>query len=68
MIATESTNARVLSAEALARITGGRAVADPLAARAAAIADAGPEGVVVICGSLYLLHDLADNLGASPTP
>ena len=69
VIATESSNARVLSATEVWRgITGGRVVSDPVAARAAAIAEAGPEGAVLVCGSLYLLHDLADQLGASPTP
>ena len=68
VIATQSSNERVLSATDLAAITGGRAVSDPVAARAAAIAEAGRDGAVVVCGSLYLLHDLADHLGASPMP
>ena len=68
VIATESSNERVLGAADLARITGGRAVSDPVAARSAAIAEAGRDGAVVVCGSLYLLHDLADHLGASPMP
>ena len=41
VIATESSNDRVLRAPDLAPITGGRAVSDPVAARAAAIAEAG---------------------------
>ena len=68
MVTDESSNDRVLSAPDLARITGGRAVSDPVEARAAAIAEAGRDGAVVVCGSLYLLHDLADHLGASPMP
>jgi dihydrofolate synthase/folylpolyglutamate synthase len=62
VIATQSTNARVLSAEQLARFTGGRAIADPMEARDAALAAARPEGAVVVCGSLYLLHDLDERL------
>ena len=63
VIATESSNARVLSAAEVARLSGGRVVADPVAARAAAIIEAGPEGAVLVCGSLYLLHDLTERLG-----
>ena len=41
---------------------GGRAIADPVAARAAGLELAGPDGALVVCGSLYLLHDLAERL------
>ena len=68
VIATESSNPRVLSATEVARLSGGRVVSDPVAARAAAIAEAGPEGAVLVCGSLYLLHDLTERLGAAATP
>jgi dihydrofolate synthase / folylpolyglutamate synthase len=68
VIATESSNARVLSAAEVARLSGGRVVADPVAARAAAIIEAGPDGAVLVCGSLYLLHDLTERLGAATTP
>jgi dihydrofolate synthase/folylpolyglutamate synthase len=58
IIATESTNPRVLPAAELAAVTGGEAEPDPVAARARAFALAGPRGAVLVCGSLYLLHDL----------
>ena len=41
-------------------ITGGAATADPHEALEAARTLAGPRGAVVVCGSLYLLHDLSD--------
>jgi dihydrofolate synthase / folylpolyglutamate synthase len=66
VIATESTNSRVMPARDLARITGGEAVSDPLEARARARGLAGEDGAVVVCGSLYLLHDLTEQLGSSP--
>jgi dihydrofolate synthase/folylpolyglutamate synthase len=68
VIATESSNARVLRAAALAELTGGPAIADPVEARAAAVELAGPDGAVVVCGSLYLLHDLAERLVVARRP
>ncbi len=65
VIATESSNDRVMGATELSAITGGRAIADPVAARDAAIALAKPDGVVLVCGSLYLLHDLNEKLGTA---
>jgi dihydrofolate synthase/folylpolyglutamate synthase len=65
VIATESSNSRVMPAAELARITGGVSIADPVAARAAATDAAGPNGAVLICGSLYLLHDLNEKLGTA---
>jgi len=63
IITTRSSHARAVDADglaALARAAGSeaRAVADPRAALAAAREQAGPEGVVVVAGSLYLLADL----------
>ena len=58
IVATGSSNPRVLSPAELGELTGGPVEPDPLAARLAGIARAGGEGAVVICGSLYLLHDL----------
>ncbi len=66
VIATESTNSRVMPALELSRVTGGEAVSDPVQARARALALAGEQGAVVVCGSLYLLHDLTEQLGSSP--
>jgi dihydrofolate synthase / folylpolyglutamate synthase len=68
VIATQSSNDRVLSAEALAELTGGPAIADPVAARAAGLELAGPGGALVVCGSLYLLHDLAERLVVAEQP
>jgi dihydrofolate synthase/folylpolyglutamate synthase len=58
IVATQSTNPRVLPAPALAAITGGEAEPDPVAARERAVRLAGRGGAVIVCGSLYLLHDL----------
>ena len=62
VIATQSSNDRVLPAAELAELTGGPAIADPVAARAVGLELAGPDGALVVCGSLYLLHDLAERL------
>jgi dihydrofolate synthase/folylpolyglutamate synthase len=65
LVATESSNARSLGAGELA----GRAepyfqhveaVPDPIAARARARVLAGPDGALLVTGSLYLLTDLSD--------
>jgi dihydrofolate synthase/folylpolyglutamate synthase len=58
IVATQSTNRRVLSAADLAAVTGGEAEPDPVRARERAIQLAGSRGAVIVCGSLYLLHDL----------
>jgi dihydrofolate synthase/folylpolyglutamate synthase len=65
LIATESSNARALPAGELAAraepyFRDVHAVADPGAARAQALVLAGPEGAVVVTGSLYLLAELSD--------
>ncbi|MCC6221865.1 MAG: bifunctional folylpolyglutamate synthase/dihydrofolate synthase [Thermoleophilia bacterium] len=66
LVATSSTSARSRPAAELAALARERglfrhveAVADPVAARARARELAGPAGVVVVAGSLYLLVDLA---------
>ncbi len=69
IIATQSSNPRSLRADTLAALTGGLAEPDPAVARERALALAGPSGAVVICGSLYLLHDLTTrsaNAGTAP--
>jgi dihydrofolate synthase/folylpolyglutamate synthase len=58
IVATQSTNPRVLPAAELAAITGGECEPDPVRARARAIQLTGRDGAVIVCGSLYLLHDL----------
>jgi dihydrofolate synthase/folylpolyglutamate synthase len=58
VVATQSTNPRVLPAAELAAITGGEFEPDPGRARARAIELSGRGGAVIVCGSLYLLHDL----------
>jgi dihydrofolate synthase/folylpolyglutamate synthase len=63
-VATQSSNARALPAEALAGLARGRfssveAVPEPKAARARARELAGPNGAVLVTGSLYLLADLS---------
>jgi dihydrofolate synthase/folylpolyglutamate synthase len=64
LVATESSNARTLPADELARL-GGRwfprteTTPDPTGALAAARAIAGADGAVLVTGSLYLLADLA---------
>jgi hypothetical protein len=62
-VATRSSHARAIAAEELAghaRRAGlpARTVDEPVAALGAALAEAGPEGAVVVAGSLYLLADL----------
>jgi dihydrofolate synthase / folylpolyglutamate synthase len=64
LIATESRNGRALPAAELAALGSAHfenveALADPAAARARAIELAGPEGAVLVTGSLYLLADLS---------
>ena len=69
IIATRSRHARAVPADQLAdiaRAQGHRveAVADPVAALDAARTAAGPGGIVVVAGSLYLLRDLRPRLTA----
>jgi folylpolyglutamate synthase/dihydropteroate synthase len=59
IIATSSANPRALPAAVVASLAGGPAAEDPGEALEAARVLAGPAGAVVVCGSLYLLHDLA---------
>ena len=59
IVATASSNDRALPADELARLTGGSQAADPHEALDGRTTLAGPAGAVVVCGSLYLLHDLA---------
>jgi dihydrofolate synthase / folylpolyglutamate synthase len=59
IVATTSSNDRSLPADDIARLTGGASAPDPHEALEAARTLAGPRGAVVVCGSLYLLHDLA---------
>jgi dihydrofolate synthase/folylpolyglutamate synthase len=64
LVATESSNARSLRAHELAQLAGGRfarveALQDPCAARARALELAGPDGAVLVTGSLYLLMELS---------
>lgn len=59
IIATTTSNPRALPAEAIASLTGGTATDDPAQALEAARVLAGRSGAVVVCGSLYLLHDLS---------
>jgi dihydrofolate synthase/folylpolyglutamate synthase len=59
IVATTSSNPRALPAEAIASLAGGPAADSPHEALEAARVLAGPTGAVVVCGSLYLLHDLA---------
>jgi len=58
IVATTSSNPRALPADALASLTGGTAADRPTEALDAARVLAGRTGAVVVCGSLYLLHDL----------
>ncbi len=63
LVATESSNTRSLSAAELARLAGRwfartETEPDPVAAVAEARALAGPDGAVLVTGSLYLLADL----------
>lgn len=64
LLATQSRNARALPAEELAAIAAAHfsrveAIPDPRAARARALELAGPDGAVLVTGSLYLLSDLS---------
>jgi dihydrofolate synthase/folylpolyglutamate synthase len=68
IVATQSTNSRAMPADTLGALTGGPAEPDPVAARERAIALAGRSGAVVICGSLYLLHDLTTRLAGAGKP
>jgi dihydrofolate synthase / folylpolyglutamate synthase len=68
IVATQSTNSRAMPADTLSSLTGGPAEPDPVVARERAIALAGRSGAVVICGSLYLLHDLTTRLAGAGTP
>ena len=63
LVATSSSNARALAADELARLARPHfdrveALADPLEALARARGLAGPGGMVLVTGSLYLLADL----------
>jgi dihydrofolate synthase/folylpolyglutamate synthase len=58
VVGTTSSNPRALPASVIAGITGGATAEDPHQALEAARVLAGPRGAVVVCGSLYLLHDL----------
>jgi dihydrofolate synthase/folylpolyglutamate synthase len=62
-VATRSSNARAVPAEELARLAAPHfasveAVSDPAGAVARARSVAGPDGAVLVTGSLYLLSDL----------
>jgi dihydrofolate synthase/folylpolyglutamate synthase len=66
IVATQSGNPRALPAVELATLAGDACAgcdADPARALALARRLAGPRGAVVVCGSLYLLHDLGRRLG-----
>jgi dihydrofolate synthase/folylpolyglutamate synthase len=63
LIATQSTNARAIPAGELASRAEGyfrhvESIADPAEARRRALALAGPDGAVLVTGSLYLLAEL----------
>ncbi len=64
LVATESANARAVPAQRLAELAAPRfsrveALADPGAARARGLALAGPDGALLVVGSLYLLSELS---------
>ncbi len=64
LVATESRNDRVLPAAELAAVASAHferveAVPEPAAARARALELAGPDGAVLVTGSLYLLAELS---------
>jgi dihydrofolate synthase/folylpolyglutamate synthase len=64
LVATESANGRVVPAAELAALGSAHfdrveTVPDPAAARARALDLAGPDGAVLVTGSLYLLADLS---------
>jgi len=66
IVATRSSNPRALDAEelaALARVPA-EAVDEPAEALRRARALAGPDGAVLVTGSLYLLQDLSIQEGA----
>jgi len=70
LVATESSSARALPVEDLAAraepyFKHVEAVADPSAARLRGLELAGPDGAVLVAGSLYLLADLS-NAGYNP--
>jgi dihydrofolate synthase/folylpolyglutamate synthase len=62
IIATTSSNPRSLPADTVASLAGGPSCDRPKEALAAARVLAGPNGAVVVCGSLYLLHDLSGDV------
>jgi dihydrofolate synthase/folylpolyglutamate synthase len=74
LVGTRSSHPRAVSPATLAALAADRgvealAIEDPQEALAAARTLAGPEGAVVVCGSLYLLSDLRPRLApASETP
>ena len=74
LVATSSANGRALPADDLARRAARffarvEAVPDPVAARERARAAAGPDGAVLVSGSLYLLASLANvRMPALPWP
>ncbi len=74
VVGTRSSHPRAVSPETLAGLAAERgvealAVEDPLEAVATARALAGPDGAVVVCGSLYLVSDLRPRLApASERP
>jgi dihydrofolate synthase/folylpolyglutamate synthase len=66
LVATESSNGRVLPAAELAALGSAHfdrveAEPDPLAARVRALDLAGADGALLVTGSLYLLADLSDD-------
>ena len=68
LIATESRNGRVLPADELAALASAHfaeveAIRESAAARARALELVGPEGAVLVTGSLYLLAELSDEFG-----
>lgn len=71
VVATRSSHPRAVAPEGLADLARGagaatRVEADPAAALARARDEAGPDGAVVVAGSLYLLGDLRAGLVAEP--
>jgi dihydrofolate synthase/folylpolyglutamate synthase len=65
LVATESSSLRALAAEDLASVAEPyfehvEAVTDPAAARLRGLELAGPDGALLVAGSLYLLADLSD--------
>jgi dihydrofolate synthase / folylpolyglutamate synthase len=70
LVATESRNGRALPAAELAALAAAHfeqveTVADPAAARARALELTGPEGALLVTGSLYLLAELSGELSDS---